>query len=175
MSNRRGRDQPEESLWGDHSHPGVGRGEESPQSSGGKVACDPKEGRGLVCRALVVLMLLGVLFVGMVVSQSPALAARLAKVRLFAVPGRAPDRDHHTTSPGAEDKTQAGGARLPGEGETGTKSTRGMARGARGAGGREWPLVFLIGRQKAASTSVAEMMFGTHLFCQPYPASSSRP
>jgi len=35
-------------------------------------------------------------------------------------------------------------------------------------GGREWPLVFLIGRQKAATTSLSQMMFDTHLFCRAY-------
>ena len=39
---------------------------------------------------------------------------------------------------------------------------------ALGEGGREWPLVFLIGRQKAATTSLSQMMFDTHLFCRAY-------
>jgi hypothetical protein len=67
----------------------------------------------------------------------------------------------------------------PGVGPEGTlgmgaKGTSGLGgvgltrHSALGRGGREWPLVFLIGRQKAATTSLAKMMFDTHLFCRPY-------
>ena len=116
-------------------------------------------------------MLAGLVLAGMLKPGNPALLETpRVEGQLSSLAAPAPTHNSSQTPVvGAEGTIEVGEARLGG-----TNSTGLGALGAKdyvpvlGAGGRTWPLVFLIGRHKAASTSIAQMMFDTHLFCRPY-------